>query len=280
MKLNHLFCEFKRISNNLDDPELMSDLIDGIADLYEQCSVLHDSYNASNVPDDLNPDESQSIIGSASQVTSCSSTTSSKVRARQIQLECQRIELQASRDLAKAKALAEAAEAEAQFRVNNAKLEAEERILALSECGSTVSSSRGRGIGVPSEAAVSRGAVGKEKEAVPRTSISVGGIRPGDSLTHFRSTESMAEVAGPSNQNVKGNCRRPMADYTTNDYKCVTKPEQDVKLRTGFDLVRGGGTAPNTEQPFRPFSEVLNLCSGVETKPQVKLSAPLPANIF
>ena len=88
---------------------------------------------------DLGPEDS------VSQVASCQgalSTTSSKLLARQIDLDRRRAELRAihARDLAKAKADAAVAEAdaEARLRIGEAKLEAEEKYLALSKSCSSV----------------------------------------------------------------------------------------------------------------------------------------------
>ena len=82
---------------------------------------------------DLEPSDS------ASQVTECYSIASSKALARQIELDRRRAELRAYYDLAKAKAHAEA---EAHGRVEEARLDAKERRIALSERGSLVALSR------------------------------------------------------------------------------------------------------------------------------------------
>ena len=95
---------------------------------------------------DLKPSDS------VSRVTECYSIASSKAMARQIELDRKRVELKAHYDLAKAKvhaeakaAEAEAAEAEAHRRVEEARLDAEERLIALSERGSSVASSPRQG---------------------------------------------------------------------------------------------------------------------------------------
>ena len=85
--------------------------------------------------DELNPSDS------ASQIECCSST-SSQFYARQIELKCKRSEMEARRELELAKTKAEAAKAEAEtrarFQIEQAKLEAEEQLLALSERGSSI----------------------------------------------------------------------------------------------------------------------------------------------
>ena len=157
------YIEFKDNLDRLNDSELVSELIDGIADLYERCCGLNEDMKSTffNDPkegggDELNPSDS------ASQIECCSST-SSQFYARQIELKCKRSEMEARRELelaktkaeaakakaeaAKAEAKAEAAKAEAKaaetrarFQIEQAKLEAEEQLLALSERGSSIAS--------------------------------------------------------------------------------------------------------------------------------------------
>ena len=150
------YIEFKDNLDRLNDFELVSELIDGIADLYERCCGLNEEMKSTffNDPkeggvDELNPSDS------ASQIECCSST-SSQFYARQIELKCKRSEMEARRELelaktkaeaAKAEAKAEAAKAEAKaaetrarFQIEPAKLEAEEQLLVLSERGSSITS--------------------------------------------------------------------------------------------------------------------------------------------
>ena len=95
----------------------MTDLIDGIADLSEQCLVLYNKINPdSNACFGLNLEDALDISDSASQTTKCSWSTSSTFKARQIELEYQRIELEASRDLVKAKAKADVAAAKTEAK--------------------------------------------------------------------------------------------------------------------------------------------------------------------
>ena len=99
------------------------------------------------------PETDLGLEDSVSRVASCQgalSTTSSKLLARQIDLDRRRAELRAihARDLARAKEDATAAaaataaavepDAEARLRIGEAKLEAEEKYIALSESGSSV----------------------------------------------------------------------------------------------------------------------------------------------
>ena len=165
------YIKFKDNLDRLNDSELVSELIDGIADLYERCCGLNEDMKSTffNDPkegggDGLNPSDS------ASQIECCGST-SSQFYARQIELKCKRSEMETRRELelaktkaeaakaeakaeaakaeakaeaAKAEAKAEAAKAEAEtrarFQIEQAKLEAEEQLLALSERGSSIAS--------------------------------------------------------------------------------------------------------------------------------------------
>ena len=141
------YIEFKDNLDRLNDSELVSELIDGIADLYERCCGLNEDMKSTffNDPkeggvDELDPSDS------ASQIECCSST-SSQFYARQIELKCKRSEMEARRELELAKTKAEAAKAEAKaaetrarFQIEQAKLEAEEQLLALSERGSSIAS--------------------------------------------------------------------------------------------------------------------------------------------
>ena len=84
---------------------------------------------------------------SVCQVIECYSKASSKAMTGQIELDCKRAELKAHYDLAKAKAHAEAQAkaAEAHRCIKESRLDAEKRLIALSERGSSVSPSRRQG---------------------------------------------------------------------------------------------------------------------------------------
>ena len=170
------FDDFKaRVSKNLSNPDLKAELIDDVIVKLKQCRSQYDTAlrkllgerdaadDCSNSGHELGPEDSVSqVTESRSNVT----TTSSKILAHQIEIDRKRAELNAAhtRDLAKVKAKAkakaaasaaasaaaaaeaeaeaEAAEAEARFRMEEAKLEAEEKLSALSNRGSSVAASR------------------------------------------------------------------------------------------------------------------------------------------
>ena len=142
-KLKKSFADYKtRVNDNISDPEIKAQLFSEVEDLYNQCLQSHN--NTSDALCDpfksCPPETHLGTEDSVSQVASCQgtlNTTSSKLLARQIDLDRKRAELRAihARDLARAKADAAAAaeaDAETRLRIGEAKLEAEE-YNALSE---------------------------------------------------------------------------------------------------------------------------------------------------
>ena len=107
---------------------------------------MHRLFRGSDENDKLPEVEPEDSVSQALERVSKISTASSKLLARQIEIDRKRVELQAIRekDLATAEANAAAAkaDADAKFLVEEAKLEAEEKYIALSERGSSVTSSR------------------------------------------------------------------------------------------------------------------------------------------
>ena len=145
--------DFKeRAHNNVLDPNYVSHLLEEINFHFEQCrKSLHDAtrraidiLNENEFYDDLEPEDSVSQVKAPASTLS----TISKLLARKIEVERKRVELEVARDrdLANAKAEADAAaakakaDAEARFRIQGAKLDAEEKLIALSEHGASVAS--------------------------------------------------------------------------------------------------------------------------------------------
>ena len=152
--------DFKeRANNNVLDPNYVSHLLEEINFYFEQCRKSLDDAtrraidipNENEFDDDLEPEDSVSQVKAPASTLS----TTSKLLARKIEVERKRVELEVARDrdLANAKAEAEAAaaaavaaaakakaDAEARFRIQGAKLDAEEKLIALSEHGASVTS--------------------------------------------------------------------------------------------------------------------------------------------
>ena len=151
--------DFKeRANNNVLDPNYVSHLLEEINFYFEQCRKSLDDAtrraidipNENEFDDDLGPEDSVSQVKAPASTLS----TTSKLLARKIEVERKRVELEVARDrdLANAKAEAEAAaaavaaaakakaDAEARFRIQGAKLDAEEKLIALSEHGASVAS--------------------------------------------------------------------------------------------------------------------------------------------
>ena len=129
--------------SGITDHEIASELYEGIADVEVKCCLLYDKFRSRSCESKLDYiHDMLDTADSASQMAKHFSVTSSRVSAQQIELECQRAELRAMCDLekeqAKARAKAAAAEAEARFRVAQARLDAEEKLLSMSQKGSTV----------------------------------------------------------------------------------------------------------------------------------------------
>ena len=261
------YYDFKRVLGNLEDPDLMTDAIDGIADLYEQCHVLYDKFNASsNACSGLNLEDTLDSSDSASRTSRRSRSTSSTFKARQIELEYQRIELEASRDLARAKAVAEAAEANARFRVEKAKLEAEERLLSLSECGSVVSGSRRRGLEARSGTASHRGLSKHKKGMISDKDSSLVGTYPDDSLGRgcFAGCVDMR-----AHNHGEAYAAQPNAPKIEKNIRHGTEPNLGVS---------GGGTASRPEQFFKPSRGAPNFNAGDYTKPAMTFKLPISVN--
>ena len=71
------------VLGNLENPDLMTDVIDGIADVYEQCHVLYDKFNASsNACSGLNLENTLDSSDSASQTSRRPRSTSSRLHLR------------------------------------------------------------------------------------------------------------------------------------------------------------------------------------------------------
>ena len=282
------YYEFERALGNLEDPELMTDVIDGIADLYEQCHVLYDKFNASsNACSGINLEDTLDSSDSASQTTRRSRSTSSTFKARQIELEYQRIELEASRDLARAKAnaaaaeakevaeaaaaaeakaVAEAAEADARFRVVKAKLEAEERLLSLSECGSAVGGSWRRGLEARSGTDSHRGLSKKKRGTISDRDFPLGGAYPDDS-------SGRGCFAGGVDVRAHNHGEAYAAQPN------APKIEKNVRHGTELNLgVGGGGTASKPEQFFKLSRGAPDFNAGDYTKPAVSFKLPIFVN--
>ena len=252
----------------------MTDVIDRVADLYEQCHVLYDKFNASsNACSGLNLEDTLDSSDSASQTTRRSRSTST-FKARQIELEYQRIELEASRDLARAKAnaaaaeakvVAEAVEADARFRVEKAKLEAEERLLSLSECGPAVSGSWRRGLEARSGTDSHRGLSKKKRGTISDKDFPLGNTYPDDS-------SGRGCFAG--GVDVRAHNRGEAYAAQPN----APKIEKNVQHGTESNLgVGGGGTASRPEQFFKPSRGAPDFNAGDYTKPAMTFKLPTAA---
>ena len=92
---------------------------------------------------EVEPADSVSQVGTKTDSWATVSSRGSSTSVRQIELKRKRAELATMRDLEQAKAKAKAAqanaEAEARFRIEQAKLDAEEELVALSERGALIS---------------------------------------------------------------------------------------------------------------------------------------------
>ena len=150
-----------KINKNITECDLKPQLLDEVVDQFETCSeayqaATHRLFRGSDENDELPEVEPEDSVSQVSERVSKISTASSKMLARQIEIDRKRVELKAirERDLAMAEADAVAAvaaaaaakakaDADAKFLVEEAKLEAEEKYIALLERGSSVTSSRG-----------------------------------------------------------------------------------------------------------------------------------------
>ena len=164
INIQSAYNQFKRATDEVTDSELVVELVEQVADQFENCTKLHQNVKqhflvcaSKKVAKHLNCDQGVAELNpadSVSQVTDGISITSSRLAARQIKLELKRAELEANHKLALAQAQAQAAQAQAQAQaaqaqaearrcIEEARLDAEEKLLTLSECGS-VAVSRGR----------------------------------------------------------------------------------------------------------------------------------------
>ena len=151
--------DFKARAYNIRDPNV-SQLLEEVEFYFEKCRKTLDSATRRAL-DNPNEDEFHDgveLADNVSQDTAPVSTlsTSSKLSASEIEMVHKRIEIEAARDRdrAAAKAAAEAeaaaaaaaaeakaeADAEARFRIERAKLDAQEELIALSERGSSIAS--------------------------------------------------------------------------------------------------------------------------------------------
>ena len=154
--------------NNVLDPEVSNELLESVADLFNQCFDLYENakpdmltspreFSVHHEDDgtiDVEPEDSVSQVAE-----SVSATSSSTFIARQVKLDKKRAELEARHafvkaeaeakqqralEIAKAEAKArqqhalEIAKAEEQLKIAAAELDAEERLIALLERGSSV----------------------------------------------------------------------------------------------------------------------------------------------
>ena len=143
------YSEFRSEVDKVTDLAHVGELICGLAADYENlCSSFKDLESrfvgsSARDEDDVAVKASDSVSQASLGRTSSSSKSSA---ARRIESECKRASLLAIRDLEKAKAKAKEAEAEAEaeakFRIEEAKLAAEERLIALSEPGLSEAGSR------------------------------------------------------------------------------------------------------------------------------------------
>ena len=129
---------------------IKAQLLSDVEDLFNRCLKLHDGTMSDALRDpfkDCPPETDLGLKDSVSQVACCQGaliTTSSKLLARQIDLDRRRAELRAihARDLTKTKtdaaAVAAEADAEAMLRIGEAKLKAEEKYIVLSKSGSSM----------------------------------------------------------------------------------------------------------------------------------------------
>ena len=138
--------EFKNMTSGFSEPVEIAELVTEIDNQYERCSNLIDKIvgnwfdNADeNDEGEVEPAESVSQVCTETDSWATVSSRGFSASVRQIKLKRKRAELAAMRDLEQAKAKAAQAEAEARFRIEQAKLDAEEELVALSERGSVVS---------------------------------------------------------------------------------------------------------------------------------------------
>ena len=154
----YLYTKYREAIDDVTDSELKTELVEQVEERFERCTKLCDNakgrlslYALEKDSKNIKSKCDRNIVNvdpadSVSQVTGGISVSSSKIAARQIELELKRAKLEANHKLAlaQAQAQAESAQAEARRCIEKAKLDAEERLIALSECGS-MAASRKRG---------------------------------------------------------------------------------------------------------------------------------------
>ena len=141
------------------DPDKFDELSERLKDAYDNCYDNYDECNLRVVGCPHSDSKDESVVQSAdstSQVTGYTATTTKSCEIRQIELAKRRAELKASFELAEAreaKASAEAAKAQAKakkaemlakLRIEEVRIEAEEKLNACSERGSVAASRRSR----------------------------------------------------------------------------------------------------------------------------------------
>ena len=138
------------------DPDKFDEINERLKDAYDNCYDNYDECKLRVVGCPHDDSEVESVVesaDSASQVTGYTATTNKSCEIRQIELAKRRTELKASFELAEAreaKARAEAAKAQAKaemlakLRIEEARIEAEEKLIACSERGSVAASRRSR----------------------------------------------------------------------------------------------------------------------------------------
>ena len=141
---NDFQCDLKLVK----DPSDLIQLNDRVPDLYKECHMLHRQCER-HFLDEMRWYDCENTIepsDSVSQTTKRTSSSASKLKEQQIDLDEKRAELNAAFELAKArevKALADAeiAETLAKLRLEEAKINAEQRRIACSQRGSPVTAS-------------------------------------------------------------------------------------------------------------------------------------------
>ena len=128
------------------DSELVTELLDGMADQYEKCHCLLEEVKRKLFNDPREENVEDVVPSDSVSHVDYYSTTSSKMStaSKRIEFKRKRLELKARHDLelAKAEAAHVKAEAEARFLIEQANLEAEEELASLCGHGSSTTNSR------------------------------------------------------------------------------------------------------------------------------------------
>ena len=157
------YSKFLELLDDITDPEWICELTDGVCDKFNKCMDLFDKLESEYLVEASKPSVSKSYgdgkfnekdiidsdvepTDSVSQVSAGVSNfrVSNRSTMRQIEIDKKRADLKISYELQvqKTKAQIEEAEAFATMRLEEAALDAEEKLLACSELGSSVTSSR------------------------------------------------------------------------------------------------------------------------------------------